>query len=106
RTASSLTVKPREQSVEDRIDDDFIIQSVTSGETEGYRLKVKCVSDGTIISVAIPDGTLSSDEREILKQNEWAKLPVRMELNVRILRGEITAARLVKASKIEREAKG
>jgi hypothetical protein len=102
-TAREITTPPREQAVEDRIDDSFVIQSVSSGEASGFRVRVKRVSDGQIINVTIADEALDAEQRQILQHGEWAKLPIKMELNVRRLRGEITAARLVKASKIERQ---
>jgi len=37
------------------------------------------------------------------KNNEWAKKPVHLEINAKILCGEITTAVLVTASKIEKD---
>lgn len=100
--ASEITHKPREQSIEMRIDGEFVIQSVVSGETSGFRIKVKRVIDGKLVNVAIPEGTLSPEQLNILKNNEWAKKPIVMEINAKVLREEITSATLVSASNIQR----
>ncbi len=102
RYAAEITHKPREKSVEKRIDGEFTILSVISGDTKGFRLKVKRVLDDTSIHVTIPPGTLSSEQKNILKDNEWAKKPVLLEINAKELRGQITSATLVSASRIER----
>src|SRR5690606_24536856 len=45
-TAAEITNSPRERSVDVRMDGEFFIQSVSSGETRGYKLKVKRAIDG------------------------------------------------------------
>jgi len=101
--ASEITHTPREQSTETRIDGEFIIQSVASGETSGFKIKVKRVLDSKIINVTIPDGALSPDVIGVLKNNEWAKKPVVMEINAKMLRGEYTTATLVSAKDIKKK---
>ena len=98
--AAQITEKPRAQSTEHRIDGEFIIQSVISGETKGFKLKVKRVIDGKMITVSIPDGTLSYDQSLVLRNNEWAKKPILMEINAKILRDEVSSATLVSVKNI------
>lgn len=104
RYAADITHKPKEQSHETRIDGEFVIQSVASGETSGFKLKVKRVLDGKLIAISIPADALNNEQIEILKNNEWAKKPVILEINAKILRGEITAATLVSAKNIQQLA--
>lgn len=99
--AADITHKPREQSIEVRIDGEFLIQSVDSGNVTGYRIKAKRIIDGTVITVTLPDTLISHDQKEILKNAEWAKEPVLMEINAKELRGKITSATLVSVQKIE-----
>lgn len=103
--AADITHKPREQSVEMRIDGEFIIQSVTSGDTHGFRIKAKRVLDGKVVNISIPDGALNQEQKEVLKNNEWAKRPVLMEINAKVLRGQITSATLVSAKDINKNTK-
>lgn len=98
RYAADLVEKRREQSREARIDGEFVIQSVASGETSGYRVKVKRVHDGQIVHVTIPDGTLTEEQAQILQEREWAKRPLLMQINAKMLRGQITSATLVSAT--------
>jgi len=98
RYASEITNKPKEQSIEIRIDGEFIIQQVTSGETKGFKMKVKRVLDGKIINVSIPEGILTIAQTDTLKNNEWNKKAIVMQMNAKELRGEITSAILISAT--------
>jgi len=98
--ASEVTHKPRVEAIEIRIDGEFIIQSVFSGGVDGFKVKVKRLSDGKVINVHIPEGTLQIGQKDVLKNNEWAKLPTVMQINARELRGQITSATLVEVSDI------
>jgi len=101
--ASEITTTPREKSVEIRIDGEFVIQSVVSGETDGFKVKVKRVVDNKMITVTIPDGAINAEQKSILKNNEWAKKSVIMEINAKELRGQITTATLVSVSDIKQD---
>lgn len=102
--AKEITHKPREQSKEIRLDGEFIITSVDSGGQKGYRIKVQRRADQKVITVSIQDGTLTDEQKDTLKNNEWAKKPVLMEINAKELRGEITSATLVKVQEIPKKA--
>lgn len=99
--AAEITYTPRQESLEVRIDDTFIIQSVASGETRGYRLKVKRISDGQIINLRIADEAVTTEIKDILKTHEWAKTPVLLSINARVSRGIVTSATLLGASRIQ-----
>lgn len=99
-TAAQLSHAPREESVEVRIDGEFKIFSVDSGNMAGYRIKVYRLSDGIELAVRIPqDGAISVEQRELIKHAEWAKEKLLMQINARELRGKITSATLVSVSK-------
>lgn len=102
--AAEITQTPREQSIELRIDGEFIIEAVVSGGTSGFKLKVKRNSDNKRISVSIPEDALTSEQKEVLKTNEWNKRPIYLELNAREWRGQIVSASLVRATGIEDRA--
>jgi len=101
--ATEITTAPRVKSIEIRIDGEFIIQSVSSGETDGFKLKVKRVIDEKIINVTIPADAITAEQKTILKNNEWAKKPVVMQINAKELRGQITTATLVSVSDIAKD---
>jgi len=94
-TAARISHAPRVESEEVRIDGEFKIFSVDSGNMSGYRIKVYRITDGLELSVRIPDAALSLEEREILKTAEWDKTRVLLRINARELRGKITSAALV-----------
>ncbi|MEW8049285.1 MAG: hypothetical protein AB2792_01850 [Candidatus Thiodiazotropha sp.] len=101
--ASQITHKPREKSIEIRLDGDFLIEEVKSGGIRGFKIKVKRISDAKILSVTIPDGALEKSQIDTLKNNEWAKKPVVMQINAKELRGRITSAVLVSADEIPKK---
>lgn len=101
--AAEITTKPKEQSTEMRIDGEFVIQHVSSGETKGFKVKVKRVVDGKMVNITIPEALITPDLKTVLKNNEWDKRPLIMEINAKVLRGEITAATLVSAANIPKK---
>lgn len=102
--AADVTQTQREQSVEIRLDGEFIIESVISGATAGYKLKVRRVSDDQKLTVTIPEEALTHDQKTVLQTNEWDKRPVQLEINAKKLRGQISSATLVSARGIERSS--
>ncbi|MBL3601608.1 MAG: hypothetical protein JMN25_17380 [gamma proteobacterium endosymbiont of Lamellibrachia anaximandri] len=101
--ATKVTQTQREKSVEIRLDGEFLIEEVRSGGIRGFRVKVKRVTDNKEITVSIPDGTLTREQLDTLKNNEWAKRPVLMKINAKNLQGRITGAVLVQANDIPKK---
>jgi len=102
--AAKITHTPREQSTEIRVDGEFTILAVVSGDTDGYKLKVRRNLDARVLNVSIPEDSLTRDQLEILKHHEWGKKPVLLEIDARILRGQITAAVLMSVAEIKKVA--
>lgn len=98
--AAVVTATPREQSSETRLSGLYLILSVDSGGMRGYRVKVKSLETEEEFSVAIPDQVFSRDQLEILKDGEWDKEPVQMSIKGRTLRGQISSATLISASRV------
>ena len=96
-TANRITTTPREESTEIRIDGEFSIVGVDSGEVNGFKLHVKRILDGKNIRVLADDEVITKEVRATLQRSEWHKSKVILEINARMLRGEITAAHLISA---------
>lgn len=100
--AESVTSTPREQSIEKRIDGVFLIHSVDSGSIRGgYRLKVESKTDKKLFTVNLPEGLLVQDQLDALKESEWGKRSIYMEINAKELRGVITVATVVSVSELK-----
>ena len=95
--AEQITTTPREESSEVRIDGEFSILGVDSGEVDGFKLHVKRLLDGKKFRVKAEDSVITDEVSAALQKSEWQKRRVILEINARILRGEITAAHLLSA---------
>ena len=96
-TGRTLARNPRQGAIESRQDGEFIILEVASGKVpDGFRVTVRNTDTKEEMSVDIPGGTLTPEQIEQLKQGEWGKQPLRMQINVS-RRGE----RIVKATLVQ-----
>ena len=93
-----LAQSPRTPRVQDRLDADFIILSVDSGQVrDGFRVRVRGVTSGEELAVSIPEGTLPPDQISDLQNGEWGKVPLHMRINVARAGNRIVEATLVSA---------
>lgn len=82
--AKEVTSKPRATAIDVRIDGLFTILSVDSGALRsGYKLKVRDISTKQEYMVAIPDGTLTKEKLEAIKEMEWGKQHIYLRLNAK-----------------------
>jgi len=85
----------RKQRLHDRLDGNFIILSVDSGRlSSGFRASVRNTETGDELKVSIPEGTLNAGQLDSLKNGEWSKRPLRMEINVELFGDQIVKATL------------
>lgn len=100
--AAAVTESKREQSAQTTITGQFTILSVDSGALSGYRLKVRSLDnpEDTFL-VAIPDKTFSMDILNAVRDGEWGKRPVQMQIKGRLLRGQLHGAVLVSAELVK-----
>lgn len=95
--ARRLIKRPRSEPLEIRLDGEYLILSVDSGAVrDGVRVKARD-KDGVELTVWIPKGTLPSDQIDALKNGEWDKKPIRMEINATQTGHKVSKATLVRA---------
>lgn len=88
-TGRRLARATRRETIESRLDGEFIILTVDSGGIRGgFKLHVRKVDDGLELTVNVPEGTLAEEQIATLQQGEWGKRPLLMKLNTR-KRGEV-----------------
>ena len=86
--------------VEDRLDGNYLILSVESGEVRnGFRVRVRNIESGDEFKVSIPEDTLPQEQISHLQSGEWEKISLHMQINVvragnRILRATLLSAGL------------
>lgn len=87
-----------EGATESRLDANFTILSVDSGLVAGgFRLRIRNAATGKELSVSVPEGTLSSEQTQVLQDGEWGKKAVQMQLNLRKIGDRVTSATLIEA---------
>ena len=93
-----LIRKPRPERVQDRLDADFMILSVESGQVRsGFRVRVRDIGTGDELMVSIPEGTLPAEQIADLQSGEWGKAPLHMRINIVRAGSRIVEATLVSA---------
>jgi len=90
---SQLSHKPRKRSDDKRIDSDFRISTVDTGIENGYKVKLHEV--GSHLEFVADVSQLSDNEWDALKNAIWNKEPIKLQVNAKELRGEITSATVV-----------
>lgn len=96
--ARTVVRKPRQSATESRLDANFTILSVDSGLVAGgFRLRIRNAATGKELSVSVPEGTLSSEQTQVLQDGEWGKKAVQMQLNLRKIGDRVTSATLIEA---------
>ncbi len=104
--AKAILNKPSIVPVETRLDGNYMILSVQSGAVEeGYKATIQSIKSEDKISLDIPDGTMDVAELETLKNGEWAKKPIYMEINAQVLGDKVVKATLSKAGLKKSEPK-
>ena len=71
--------------------------SLASTFSDGLRARVRNVATGEELSLAIPADTLTPEQIEQIKQGEWGKQPMPMQINITRAGNRITKATLVRA---------
>ena len=97
-TARQIVRKIRQEPISDRLDSTFIILSVESGSVrDGFRVHIRDTVSGDKLKVSIPSGTLSEEQLDALRNGEWQKQPLRLEINTRRIGKRILEATLISA---------
>lgn len=105
REGKALIRKVPEEPIEVRLDGNYTILSVQSGSVKsGFKATIKSSDTGENISLDIPEGTLSDEQLKSLKDGEWAKKPLFMEINAQKRNDKILKATLSHAG-LKPEAK-
>lgn len=100
--AADIITTPRSSADMVTVRSIFQIMAVDSSAVDGFRARLKDVESGDVFSATLKDVFLSEREGETVQQAFWAKRLVRLELDARLLRGQIKDAEIVKATMLDR----
>ena len=96
RVGRRIARKPRATRVQELLDSTFFIERVDSGpDRRGYLIRVREAGSEDTLRIQIPDGALPQDQILALRQAEWDKVPVRMQINVATVGEDVVGATLV-----------
>jgi hypothetical protein len=97
-TSKQVLKKETPEKIHGRLDGNFIILSVVSGEVaDGFKVKVKSIKEDLELTVFIPSGTLGEEDVTALQTGEWSKRPVALSINTVKIDEKIVEATLVEA---------
>jgi hypothetical protein len=102
--AADLIANPRSSSELISFKSRFQIMSVDSSSTDGFRARLKNTQNGEIFNASLKDTFLSKKEGETVQQAFWEKRLVLLELDAKLLRGQIKDAEIVQATILDQAA--
>lgn len=95
--ADELSKNARRKSEEIRLDGQYRILSVDSSNPDEFKVKLRCLRSGVEFTARVQDRTLDGKHIEALKNGEWMRAPVRLNINAKDLDGQIKDAVVINA---------
>lgn len=90
--ASELIMQKRQQAEVVRFSGLYKVTRVDTSLVDGFRVTLTDVDTGAEVSAALQDAVSSETHRERIRDAEWSKQPVRVDLKARQLRGRYVDA--------------
>ncbi|EGT3626575.1 MULTISPECIES: hypothetical protein [unclassified Shewanella] len=95
--ADELSKNARRKSEEIRLDGQYRILNVDSSNPDEFKVKLRCLSSGAEFVAKVQDRTLEGRHIEVLKNAEWQRVPVKLQINAKDLDGQIKDAVVINA---------
>jgi serine/threonine protein phosphatase PrpC len=102
--ANEISSTIRQQSAEVSISGKYRVAKVDTTIADGFRVTFEDLKTDELINASLLDVLISAKHKETIRNAEWAKLPVQVEMTARRLRGNLVDAKVVNV--IELDAKG
>lgn len=90
--AKEVVTNARRKAVEKRLDGFYRILRVDSSNPEEFRVKVRRHRSSTEFEAVVEDTSLDSAKKETLQYAEWERTTVYLNINAKVLDGEIRQA--------------
>lgn len=100
-TAQELTKNARREAKEIRLDGLYRVRVVDASQIDVFRIRISNEANGDEFIATVQDETLDNRHREAIREAEWAKQPVRLSINARVLGDEIRQATVISAEPVE-----
>ena len=79
----------------------YRILKVDTQVADGFRVYVENVADGEEFSANVQEVMSSLSHREVIKEAEWSKVPVQLQVNAKVNKGRVVEATILRADKHE-----
>lgn len=79
------------------MDGQYRILSVDSSNPDEFKVKLRCLRSKTEFVAKVQDKTMEGRHIEALKNGEWTRSPVKLQINAKDLEGSIKDAVVIKA---------
>ncbi len=90
--AKELVTNARRKAVEKRLDGFYRIVRVDSSNPEEFRVKIRKHRSSQEFEAVVEDTSLDSEKKEVLQYAEWERTTVYLNINAKVLDGEIKQA--------------
>lgn len=97
----SITRESRTSATEERKDGVYRVQKVDTQVADGFRVYVENVETDEQFSASVQEIMSSLSHREVIKDAEWSKVPVQLQINAKVNKGKVTEALILRADKYE-----
>jgi hypothetical protein len=104
QSAITLVHNARRQSEEVRLDGDYRIQRVDPTDPALFKLKIWNVRTGLELDAVLQDDSLAGDSKRIIQDAEWARAPVRLQINARKVGNQYRSAAILSAEALPEQA--
>lgn len=95
--ANELSKNARRKSEEIRLDGQYRILSVDSSNPDEFKVKLRCLRSKAEFVAKVQDKSLDGKHIEALKDGEWKRSPVTLQINAKDLDGQIKDAVVIHA---------
>ncbi|MBT6524703.1 MAG: hypothetical protein HOL57_01825 [Marinovum sp.] len=97
----AVTQETRTETVEERRDGNYRVRKVDTTVPDGFRVFVENVENQETFAADVQEVMSSANDRVIIKDAEWSKIPVRLQINAKVKKGVAQAVTILKADKVE-----
>jgi hypothetical protein len=107
KTAGGTGIRGQDQSERARAEDieldgDFFVLGNRTDISTGFRISVRRMSDSLNVKADVPM-ELPHEQKLLIQEAEWQKVPIYLSMNASMLRGAISQAVVLSAAKINTE---
>jgi hypothetical protein len=99
--ADALTKNSRSSAIEERRDGNYRITKVDTTVPDGFRVYVENINTSEQFHASVRDALASDNDRALIKEAEWSKTPISLQINARVKDGKVLDAVIIRADGVE-----